>query len=144
MNRRYKVLICDDHAEFRDLVKTVLQRNAQIEIVGEAGNGDEAVKEALRLRPDVVLMDLNMPKLSGLEATRRIRRASRHIKILIVSALESEEAVSPCLNAGASGFFQKFDALSDLSHAIELVSNGEAYLSRPTFGKVSRAGGMTF
>jgi len=143
MNRKCRVLICDDHAEFRDLLKAVLTDDQQIEIIGEASNGKEAVYKALRLRPDVVLMDLSMPEVTGLEATRRIRRASKRIKILIVSAFDGEEVASPCLHAGASGFFQKCRPLAELSQAIETVRRGESYLSPSGFGKVSRAGGTT-
>jgi two-component system response regulator NreC len=143
MNRRCRVLVCDDHADFRSLVKSALKEDRQIEIIGEASNGREGVEKALRLRPDVVLMDLSMPQLTGLEATRRIRRASRRIKVLILSSYDEVEVVSPCLHAGASGFFQKYRPLSELSHAIDTVRKGENYLS-PRGGKVSRAGGTTF
>lgn len=144
MNRRCRVLICDDHANFRDLLKTVLQEDQQIEVVGEARNGKEVVDKALRLRPAVVLMDLNMPELTGLEATRRIRRASKRIKILILSAFDDEEVVPRCLSAGASGFFQKYRPLSELPQAIEAVRRGKIYLKSHVCAKVSRAGGSTF
>lgn len=141
MNKRCRVLICDDHAEFRELVKSVLKREEHIVVVGEAANGKEVVDKALRLRPDVVLMDLSMPELSGLEATRRIRKASRHIRILIVSAFGGDQSVAPCLSAGASGYFQKYAPLTELSRAIDAVANGGTYISEDLFEKVSRAGG---
>jgi|SRR5579863_7826986 len=144
MNERCRVLICDDHAEFRHLVKDVLKRTPSVEIIGEAGNGREVVDMALRLLPDIVLMDLSMPELTGLEATRRIRKASKRIKVLIVSAFAGEDMVSPCLRAGASGFFQKYHLLSELNQAIDAVWKGRTYLSPRVFEKVSRAGGSTF
>lgn len=144
MNKRCRVLVCDDHAEFRDLVKLMLKREPSIEVVGEAGDGREGVDQALKLRPDVVLMDLNMPELTGLEATRLIRKASSRIKVLIVSAFSGEEAVIPCLNAGASGFLQKYRSLTDLTRAIATVRKGGTYLSPNVLEKVSGAHGTTF
>jgi len=139
MNKKCRVLICDDHADFRDLVKYTLKRAPHIEVVGEAGDGKEVVDKALKLRPDVVLMDMNMPVFTGLEATRRIRQASKRIKVLMLSALGGEEVVSPCLNAGASGYLQKYHALSELTQAIDAVRKGGRYLSPHAFEKVSRA-----
>jgi DNA-binding NarL/FixJ family response regulator len=125
-NKRCRILICDDRPEYRELVKLVLGREPDIEIVGEAGNGREGVDEALRLRPHVVLMDLNMPELTGLEATRRIGKASKRIKVLIVSAFGSEAVLMSCLQAGASGFVQKH-RLSELAPAIYALKKGETY-----------------
>ena len=144
MNKKCRVLICDDHADFRDLVKHVLKRIPHIEVIGEAGDGGEVVDKALKLRPDVVLMDLNMPVLTGLEATRRIKQANKRIKVLIVSSYGGDEIVSPCLNAGASGYFQKYHPLSELTQAIDAVRRGVTYLSPSVLEKVSRAGGSTF
>ena len=144
MNRKCRVLICDDHAEFRDLVKLVLRREPHIDIVGEAGDGRAAVEKTLRLRPDVVLMDLHMPEFDGLEATRRIRKANKRVKVLIVSAFGGEDLVSPCFHAGASGYFQKYHPLTDLGRAVNAVSKGGTYLSPGVFDKVSRANGTTF
>jgi DNA-binding NarL/FixJ family response regulator len=140
MRERCRILICDDQAEFRELVRAVLKRIPNMEVVGEAGNGREGVVQALKLRPDVVLMDLHMPELTGLEATRRIKRGSKRIKVLIVSAFCGEEEVSPCLSAGASGYFPKYRPVSELSQAIEVVWRGETYLSPGALEKVSRAG----
>lgn len=139
MNKACRVLICDDHAEFRDLVKTVLRRKPNIEVVGEAANGQECIKQALKLRPDVVLMDLHLPDLNGLEATRRIRRASKRIKVLILSADSGEEVVSPCREAGASGYVQKYRSLSELGEAIEVVRRGGTYLCLNVLEKASGA-----
>ena len=144
MRRRCRVLICDDHAEFRDLVKLVLRREPNIDIVGEAGDGRAAVDKAQRLRPDVVLMDLNMPEFDGLEATRRIKKASKRVKVLIVSAFGGEDLVSPCLNAGASGYFQKYHPLTELSRAVDAVNKGGTYLSPRVLDRVSHAGGTAF
>ena len=139
MTKKCKVLICDDHDEFRGLVRAVLKRDPRVEVVGEAADGKEVVDKALRLRPHVVLMDLNMPQLTGLEATRRIRRSSRRIRILMVSAFRGEDVVSPCLDAGASGYFEKYRPLAELSEAIETVWKGGRYLSPGVLDKVLRA-----
>lgn len=144
MNKRCRVLLCDDHADFRHLVRTVLKEDEHIEIIGEARNGKEGVQKALRLRPDIVLMDLSMPQLTGIEATRRIRRTSKRIKILILSAFDHEGVAARCLDAGASGFIQKYRPLSELGQAIEAVRKGESYVKTHGYGKVSGAGGSTF
>ena len=141
MNKECRVLICDDHAEFRDLVKVLLKRHPNIEVVGEAGDGWECIEQALKLCPDVVLMDLHLPELNGLEATRRIRRASKRIKVLILSAYSGEEVVSPCRKAGASGYVQKYRSLSELGEAIEVVRRGGTYVSASALEKVSGAHG---
>ncbi len=143
MNKKCRLLICDDHADFRDLVKYALKRAPHIEVVGEAGDGQEVVDKALKLRPDVVLMDLNMPVFTGLEATRRIKQANRRIKVLILSALGGEDVVSPCLNAGASGYVEKYHSFAELTQAIDAVRKGGTYLSPHAFEKVSRANGAT-
>jgi DNA-binding NarL/FixJ family response regulator len=143
MNRRCRILICDDHAEFRDMVKTVLKRETGIEIVGEAGDGKECIEQALKLRPDVVLMDLHLPELNGLEATRRIRKATKRIKVLILSAFSGEDVVLPCRKAGASGYLQKYRSLSELSEAIQVVRRGGTYLSPSALEKVSGAHGTS-
>lgn len=141
MNKECRVLICDDHAEFRDLVKAILRRQPNIDIVGEASDGQECIEQALQLRPDVVLMDLHLPELNGLEATRRIRRASKRIKVLILSADSGEDVVSPCRKAGASGYVQKYRSLSELGEAIEVVRRGGTYVSSSALEKVSEAHG---
>ena len=141
MNKRCTVLICDDHAELRALLKDVLKRSPHIQIIGEAGNGKEAVDKALSLRPHVVLMDLNMPELDGLEATRRIRKASRRIRVLVMSAIGGEELVAPCLDAGASGYFVKYARLYELSRAIDVVRRGRRYVSPDVLEEVSGAHG---
>ena len=137
MNKRCTVLICDDHPELRALLKYVLKRSPHIQIIGEAGNGKEAVDKALSLRPHVVLMDLNMPELGGLQATRRIRKASRRIRVLIMSAIGGEELVGPCLEAGASGYFVKHSRLYELSQAIDAVRKGRRYVSPDVLEEVS-------
>jgi DNA-binding NarL/FixJ family response regulator len=124
-----RVFICDDHALFRDGLKAILREEGGVEIVGEARNGREGLEGALRLKPDVVLMDVEMPDLNGFEATRRITEADRHIKVLILTMYQEEEVVARCLDAGASGYVLKDASASQLVHAIETVNRGGKYMS---------------
>jgi len=124
-----RVFICDDHALFRDGLKAILREEGGVEIVGEARDGREALEAVLRLKPDVVLMDVEMPDLNGFEATQRITSADRHIRVLILTMYQEEEVVARCLDAGASGYVLKDASASQLVHAIETVHRGGKYMS---------------
>ena len=126
---KIKILICDDHALFREGVKTVLATQPEIEVVGEAADGKEAVNLALRLNPHVVLMDIAMPILKGFEATRRIKKARPEIKVLILTVYDDDELVGRCLDAGASGYVLKDSPPLQLIYAIQEASRGRQYLS---------------
>jgi len=126
---KIRVFIADDHALFRDGLKAILRDEGDVEIVGEARDGREAVEGALRLKPDVVLMDVEMPDLGGFEATRRITEANRGIRVLILTMYQEEEVIARCLDAGASGYVLKDASASQLIHAIETVNRGGKYLS---------------
>jgi len=118
-----KVLIADDHAFYREGVRAFLNSSLDIDVVSEAGNGDEAIAQAEELQPDVILMDLKMPGTNGIEATRRIREASPETKIILITIDESRGAVSEAIAAGVSGYLLKDaspDALVDAArNAIE-------------------------
>src|SRR6202051_5232097 len=103
MTKKLTVLLCDDHTLFREGIKSILRDEPSIQIVGEADDGRKAVSMALRLRPDVVLMDIAMPDLTGFEATRRILKTAPKTKVLILTMYEEEEVITRCLNAGAAG-----------------------------------------
>lgn len=133
---KIKVFICDDHTLFREGIKSILGRNPDIEILGEAKTGREAVEKVLRLRPDVVLMDVGLPDLSGLVATRRIKQAQKQIQILMLSMYDEEEMIASSLDAGASGYVLKDAPLPQLLHAIEAVRKGGTYLSSGSLKKV--------
>jgi DNA-binding NarL/FixJ family response regulator len=128
-NSKTTVLVCDDHAIFREGVKQVLSSQPDIDVVGEASNGLEAVQAARRLRPEVVLMDIAMPLLRGFDATRRIKRYCPETKVLIFSIYEDDDIVARCLTAGASGYVLKDTPPLQLIYAIQNVKQGEQYMS---------------
>ncbi len=129
MEKKITVLICDDHALFREGVKTVLSAQPDIEVVGEASDGKEAVERAIRLGPDVVLMDISMPVLKGFEAVRRIRKGRPDVKVLILTVYDDEDMVARCLDAGAAGYVLKDSPPLQLVYAIQTVCKGEQFLS---------------
>jgi two-component system response regulator NreC len=124
-----RVLLCDDHALLREGLRAILGQHDWIEVVGEARDGREAVEAARRLQPGVVLMDIEMPELSGLEATARITRAKLPCRVLILTLYDDEEVVARCLDAGAAGYVLKDGPSSELVHAIKSVEAGQSYLS---------------
>jgi len=126
---RIGVMICEDHGLFREGLRAILREQPDIEVVGEARNGREAVENVKRLRPDVVLMDIEMPELSGLEATRRITGSRPSSKVLMLTLYDDEEIVAQCLDAGAAGYVLKDGAASELLLAIRAVQQGERYMS---------------
>jgi len=127
--RKIKVLIVDDHTLVRAGIRSLLSLVSDIEVVGEASDGKEGLLKIEKLRPDVVLMDLAMPVMGGLEATRRLRRDFPGIKVLALTQYDDSEYVIPIIEAGASGFVTKMSAFSELAAAIEAAYKGESYLS---------------
>ncbi len=123
-----KILIADDHKILREGLKMLLKENNNFEIIGEAANGREAVSKVKKLDPDVVVMDIAMPGLNGIEATRRIHRYSSQIKIIILSMHASKEYVIEAIRAGAMAYLKKETAAKDLVHAIDKVMRGEISL----------------
>ena len=127
--RKIKVLIADDHALVRDGIRALLALVSNVEVVGEAANGKEAIEKVRELAPDVVLMDLAMPILGGLEATRRIRREFPGTKVLVLTQYEDSDSVIPVIEAGACGFVTKVAAFSELASAIQAAYRGDSFLS---------------
>src|SRR6266545_398243 len=117
MSERITVLLCEDHALFREGLRAIFRSQSSLEVVGEAVNGREAVETVKRLRPDVVLMDLEMPELNGLDATRRIVESGTGARVLILTLYDDEEIVARCLEAGAAGY-----VLRSEEHTSELQS----------------------
>jgi DNA-binding NarL/FixJ family response regulator len=136
MKGKITVLLCDDHTLFREGIKAILKDEPSIEIVGEAADGRQAVAKALELHPDVVLMDIAMPDLSGFDATRRILHANSKAKVLILTMYEEEEVINRCLAAGAAGYVLKDAPRAHLIHAIDVVNNGGQYMSSRALKKV--------
>lgn len=121
-----RVLIADDHAFFREGMRELLASVPETHVVGEATSGAEAVASAARLQPDVVLMDVKMPGLNGIEATRQIVRTSPHIGVLMVSMYEDDDSVFAAMRAGARGYVLKGANQTELLRAIRAVGAGEA------------------
>lgn len=136
MREKSTVLLCDDHTLFREGIKAILRDEPSIEIVGEADNGRDAVGETQRLLPDVVLMDISMPDLGGIEAARHILRANPKTKVVMLTMYEEEEVITRCLRAGAVGYILKDAPRSDLIHAIDVIKKGGQYLSPRALKKV--------
>ena len=127
--KKITVLIADDHTLVRDGIRSLLALVADIEVVGEARNGKEALEKTGELAPDVVLMDLAMPIMTGLDATRRIRREFPRTRVLALTQYDDSEFVIPVIEAGARGFVSKMAAFSELASAIQAVNKGDSYLS---------------
>jgi DNA-binding NarL/FixJ family response regulator len=129
--KKIRVLVVDDHTLVRDGIRALLALAADIEVVGEAANGKQALQKVKRLEPDVVLMDLAMPIMGGLEATRRIRKEFAKTKVLALTQYDDSEYVIPVIEAGARGFVTKMAAFSELASAIQAVYNGDSFLTPP-------------
>jgi len=123
------IVIADDHKIVREGLIRLLEAREDFTVVGEAANGREAVALVMEKRPDIVLMDINMPKLSGIDATRQLGKAGCQSKILVLSMHESRVYVEEVLRAGASGYVVKNSASTDVHNAIDAVQSGASYLS---------------
>jgi NarL family two-component system response regulator LiaR len=123
-----RLLLVDDHAVVRKGLRALLDREAGIEVAGEAENGDQAVTAAERVRPDVILMDLEMPGADGIDATRRITESRRDARIVVLTSHASEEDVFPALKAGAVGYLLKHSAPEEVLQAIRQAYRGETVL----------------
>lgn len=133
--RKIRVLLVDDHALVREGIRSSMATHAVISIIGEAANGKEAVKKCKALRPDVVLLDINMPEMGGIEAAPLISRASPHTRIIALTVHDSREYVSGLLRAGAHGYVLKDASPDELVHAILSVGGGKAFFS-PAVSKI--------
>lgn len=124
-----RVLIVDDHPFYREGVRTMLSVESGIEIAGELASGDEVVAQAANLQPDVILMDIKMPGINGIEATRRILHTSPHIGVLVLTMFEADETVFAAMRAGARGYLLKDVGQEELVRAVKAVNRGEAIFS---------------
>lgn len=123
-----RVLLADDHTLFRAGLRALLELEDRVEVVGEAATGEEAIEQARKLRPDVVIMDLSMPVMNGLEATRRIAALQLGARMLVLTVHAEEEYLVPVVDAGASGYLTKDSADRDLMEAIRTVARDEVFL----------------
>ena len=124
-----KVLVVDDHVMFRQAISECLNRDADIQVVGEAGDGTEALAETVRLKPDVIIMDLVMPNVDGFEAIRQIRKQMPEAKILVLTMYSDRETILKTMRLGVSGYVLKDNSESVLKEAIRRVAEGGRYMS---------------
>lgn len=120
------VLIVDDHAPFRAGLRALLNSVPEMEVAGEAANGDDAIHEVAKLQPDVILMDIQMPGMNGIEATRAIYQSSPHIGVIVLTMFEDDDSVFAAMRAGARGYLLKGADQAEILRAIHSVRNGEA------------------
>jgi DNA-binding NarL/FixJ family response regulator len=123
-----RILIADDHALMRDGLRSLLTASEDMEVVGEAADGKEAVEKAQELAPDVVIMDIAMPRMDGLEAIRRIHKKQPRVKTLVLTQHDNQEYVLSVVKAGATGFLPKKAVSSDLMAALHALRRGESFL----------------
>ena len=129
MTRKIRVLLADDHTVVRQGFRLILAAQPDMEILGEAGNGREAVEMAERLEPDIVVMDVAMPELNGIEATRRLAKSAPRVRVLALSMHKDSVYVREILRSGARGYLLKDAVDSDLLAAVRAVAAGQGYLS---------------
>ncbi len=125
---KQKVLIADDHALVREGISAFLKLSDEFEVVAEASDGIEAIEKTAKYRPDIIIMDINMPKLGGLEATIEIKKMQPNAKVLVLTQYEDKEYINRFLKAGVSGYLLKKAVGSDLITGLKAISRGELYL----------------
>jgi DNA-binding NarL/FixJ family response regulator len=124
-----RLIVVDDFAPFRELICSILRKEPSLQIIAEVSDGLEAVRQARELKPDLILLDIGLPTLNGIEAARRIRKTSPECKILFVSQESSADMVQEALNLGARGYVVKTRAESELLAAVEAVLQGRQFVS---------------
>ena len=132
--KKITILLAENHVVVRESIRRFLEREANFEVVGEAGDGEEAVQMVSQLKPDVIVMDISMPKLNGIEATKQIKALQPSAVVLILTAYDYEQYIFPLLEAGAAGYLLKDVSSRELISAIQTVHKGEAVL-HPTVAR---------
>jgi two-component system, NarL family, response regulator NreC len=135
---KQRILLADDHAVLRAGIRTLLDLEADMEVIGEAEDGLQAIAQANKLQPDLVVIDLSMPLMNGTDAIRQIKMRNPDIKVIVMTVHKSDEYVRTALDAGANGYLLKDDSHHDLLTAIRSVALGGTYLSPKVCGKVVR------
>src|SRR6476659_7425692 len=136
MEKKLRILLAEDHQTVREGIKLLVNAQPDMEVVGEAGDGELAIKEAVKLKPDIVVMDITMPNLNGLRATKKLRALDGGIKILTLTRHTDDGYLKQLLAAGASGYVLKQSAPTELINAIRTVAAGNAYLDPSLTRKV--------
>lgn len=136
MTPRLRILVAEDHETVRQGIKMIVNAQPDMEIVGEAGDGRTAVSEAVRLRPDILLMDISMPQLNGLQATKKLKECCPEVKVLTLTRHKDGSYLQQLLGAGASGYVLKQSPPEELLHAIRAIASGGKYLDPAIAGRV--------
>lgn len=136
MSDKLRVLLAEDHQTVREGIKLLVDAQPDMEVVGEVGNGEDAIKKATELLPDLIIMDISMPTLNGLKATRRLRRLSLDVKILTLTRHTDDGYLQQLIAAGANGYVLKQSAPTELITAIRAIAAGNAYLDPSLTRKV--------
>src|SRR5438270_2174230 len=123
------ILLADDHTILRAGLKMMLNAQPDMEVIGEAQDGRQAISEGIRLQPDIILMDITMPDMNGIEATRQVKKMLPEVKVLVLTMHENDEYVFQALRAGASGYMLKEAADTELITALHVIQSGKFYLS---------------
>ncbi|WP_326561185.1 response regulator transcription factor [Micromonospora sp. NBC_01796] len=131
-----RLLIVDDHPVVRNGLRGAFTGSDEFEVVGEAGDGTEALAQVAALRPDVVLMDLRMPRMDGVEAIRELNRTAPTVRVLVLTTFDTDSDVLPAIEAGATGYLLKDAPTDELLRAVRLAANGEAVLSPTVAGRL--------
>jgi NarL family two-component system response regulator LiaR len=144
---KIRVLLVDDHAILREGIRFLLTSSGEVDVVGEAGDGIEALELVENLQPDAVLMDISMPRMNGIEATKELKKRQPNLPVLILSMYDSDEYVVPILKAGAAGYVLKRAAAQDLVSALKAVVSGQVILdptvAQMVMANLSEAGSQT-
>ncbi|MGA2517285.1 MAG: response regulator transcription factor [Thermodesulfobacteriota bacterium] len=136
MSEKVRIVIAEDHTILREGLRSLLSSNANFEVVGEAGDGREAIRQVKKLKPDLILSDLSMPRMNGMEAIKEIKRESPATKILVLTVHRAEEYILATFRAGADGYLLKDSTHSELLMAVKKVLSGTRYISPEISEKV--------
>jgi len=134
--KRVRVLIADDQTLFREGIKDLLENEKMVEVVGEAVDGQDAIRQAKKLKPDVILMDIKLPQIDGISATRQIRKECPNTNVLILSSYEDEAHVMEAIQAGANGYLSKMLPASELVNALKAFANDGVMIPQQVMGKL--------